>query len=289
VRYCWPVWQSLVNAKCAYSATMARQEAQRRQQQGEVVAIDWLTLHANHCRVRLGQLTAFPIGSGAVGGEAPASGASSALSRVTSAIRGAFDTSTTRCRRIYNSLFSCRSGVRLLMNGLDAAGKTTILYKLKLGEVTTTIPTIGFNVETVSFKHLDFVCWDVGGPDKIRPLWRHYYQDTKARVMVVDSNDRQRMAEAAYECRKQYSSPELHGAPLLIFANKQDLPNAMNIEEIAHEFHKEEGLPGMWCIQGCIATTGEGLYEGLDWLAWAVEHPIPLAEEAPGGTPRRES
>ena len=71
--------------------------------------------------------------------------------------------------------------------GLDAAGKTTILYKLKLGEVVTTIPTIGFNVETVEYKNISFTVWDVGGQDKIRPLWRHYYQNTQGIIFVVDS------------------------------------------------------------------------------------------------------
>lgn len=65
------------------------------------------------------------------------------------------------------------------MVGLDAAGKTTILYKLKLGEIVTTIPTIGFNVETVEYKNINFTVWDVGGQDKIRPLWRHYFQNTQ--------------------------------------------------------------------------------------------------------------
>ena len=50
--------------------------------------------------------------------------------------------------------------------GLDAAGKTTILYKLKLGEIVTTIPTIGFNVETVEYKNISFTVWDVGGQVK---------------------------------------------------------------------------------------------------------------------------
>lgn len=50
-----------------------------------------------------------------------------------------------------------------------------ILYKLKLGQSVTTIPTVGFNVETVTYKNVKFNVWDVGGQDKIRPLWRHYY------------------------------------------------------------------------------------------------------------------
>merc|ERR1712195_452377 len=73
---------------------------------------------------------------------------------------------------------------RILMVGLDAAGKTTILYKLKLGEVVTTIPTIGFNVETVEYKNIAFTVWDVGGQDKIRPLWRHYYTNTEGIIFV---------------------------------------------------------------------------------------------------------
>lgn len=68
--------------------------------------------------------------------------------------------------------------MRLLMLGLDAAGKTTILYKLKLGQDVTTIPTVGFNVETVTYKNVKFNVWDVGGQDKIRPLWRHYFSGT---------------------------------------------------------------------------------------------------------------
>ena len=83
--------------------------------------------------------------------------------------------------------------MRILMVGLDNAGKTTILYKLKLGEVVTTIPTIAFGVETVEYKNISFTVWDLRGQDKIRPLWRHYYQSTQGIVFVVDSNDTQRM------------------------------------------------------------------------------------------------
>merc|ERR1712154_71057 len=87
--------------------------------------------------------------------------------------------------------------MRILMVGLDAAGKTTILYKLKLGEVVTTIPTIGFNVETVEYRNLSFTVWDIGGQDKIRPLWRYYYQGTHALIYVVDSNDRERIDDSS--------------------------------------------------------------------------------------------
>jgi len=98
--------------------------------------------------------------------------------------------------RFWQRLFG-KKEMRILMVGLDAAGKTTILYKLKLGEVVTTIPTIGFNVETVEYKNISFTVWDVGGQDKIRPLWRHYYQNTQGIIFVVDSNDRERIDDSA--------------------------------------------------------------------------------------------
>ena len=106
------------------------------------------------------------------------------------------------------------------MVGLDAAGKTTILYKLKLGEVVTTIPTIGFNVETVEYKNISFTVWDVGGQDKIRLLWRHYYQNTQGIIFVVDSNDRERVDDAKEELHRMLGEDELKDAVLLIMANK---------------------------------------------------------------------
>ena len=97
--------------------------------------------------------------------------------------------------RLFNRLFG-KEEVRILMVGLDAAGKTTILYQLKLEEPVTTIPTIGFNVETVEYKNISFTVWDIGGQDKIRSLWRLYYQETQGLIFVVDSSDRERVAEA---------------------------------------------------------------------------------------------
>jgi len=154
---------------------------------------------------------------------------------------------------------------RLLILGIDLAGKTTILYKLKLGEIVTTIPTIGFNVESIEYKNNKFTIWDVGGQDKIRPLWRHYYANTKAIVYVIDSNDRDRIEESRGELNKILEEEELKTSLLLIYANKQDLPNAMNVTEITNKL----GLPSLnrnYYVQGACATTGDGLYEGLDWI-----------------------
>ncbi|KAG8421356.1 Arf GTPase arf1, variant 2 [Metarhizium acridum] len=133
--------------------------------------------------------------------------------------------------KLFDKLWG-KKEMRILMVGLDAAGKTTILYKLKLGEIVTTIPTIGFNVETVEYKNIQFTVWDVGGQDKIRPLWRHYFQNTQGIIFVVDSNDRDRVVEAREELQRMLNEDELREAILLVFANKQDLPNAMNAAEI---------------------------------------------------------
>ena len=156
---------------------------------------------------------------------------------------------------------------RILMVGLDAAGKTTILYKLKLGEIVTTIPTIGFNVETVDYKNVSFTVWDVGGQDKIRPLWRHYYQNTNGVIFVVDSNDRDRIENAKEELHKMLNEDELREAVLLVYANKQDLPNAMSVNEVTEKLGLNTMRSRTWYIQATCATTGDGLYEGLDWLS----------------------
>lgn len=95
-----------------------------------------------------------------------------------------------------SSILCRREPVRLLMQGLDAAGKTSILYHYKLGEVVTTIPTIGFNVETVKFGNSELTVWDVSSRGKIRLLWGHYYLNTQALVFVFDSVDRERITEA---------------------------------------------------------------------------------------------
>eukprot|EP00618_Florenciella_parvula_P034669 CAMPEP_0119544230 /NCGR_PEP_ID=MMETSP1344-20130328/54606_1 /TAXON_ID=236787 /ORGANISM="Florenciella parvula, Strain CCMP2471" /LENGTH=151 /DNA_ID=CAMNT_0007588693 /DNA_START=111 /DNA_END=563 /DNA_ORIENTATION=+ len=121
---------------------------------------------------------------------------------------------------------------RILLLGLDAAGKTTILYKLKLGETCTTMPTIGFNVETVEYKKLTFTMWDIGGQDRIRSLWRHYYHGTDAVIFVVDANDRDRVETAREELHKLMNEQELQNAVVLAFANKQDLPNSMSSSEL---------------------------------------------------------
>ncbi|CAE7771578.1 ARF1, partial [Symbiodinium microadriaticum] len=139
--------------------------------------------------------------------------------------------------------------MRILMLGLDAAGKTTILYRLKLSEVVTTIPTVGFNVETVEYKNISLTIWDVGGEDKIRRLWRHYYQGTDGLIFVVDSSDRDRINDARDELQHMLGEPEMEKAALLVLANKQDLPNAMSASDVMHALELQKMQHRKWFIQ----------------------------------------
>ncbi|RYH21089.1 GTP-binding protein [archaeon] len=169
---------------------------------------------------------------------------------------------------------------RFLMVGLDAAGKTTVLYKLKLGEVVTTIPTIGFNVETVTYKGVNFTMWDVGGCDKIRPLWRHYYQNTQGIIYVVDTNDISRFPENGDSYNTvmglfniTIQEDELRDAVILVYLNKIDIPTGrMNLAHMTKQFELS-GSKRKMRIQPCCASTGEGLYEGLEWLTNALKSP----------------
>ncbi|KAH8113388.1 ARF SAR [Phellopilus nigrolimitatus] len=164
--------------------------------------------------------------------------------------------------------------VRILMLGLDSAGKTTILYHLQIGEVVSTIPTIGFNVETVQYKNLKFQVWDLGGQSSIRPYWRCYFPNTSAIIYVIDASDHARLETSRTELLTMLSEDELRGVPLLVFANKQDVGGALTPGKVSDEL----GLAGaekgrQWSVRGSCATKGEGLEDGLDWLVQAIQKP----------------
>ena len=157
------------------------------------------------------------------------------------------------------------------MLGLDAAGKTTILYKMKLNETVNTIPTIGFNVETLEYKNLTFNCWDIGGQFKLRNLWHHYFENTQGLIYVVDSNDADRIAESAESLNFILQDEAMNGVPLLIYANKMDLPNAMTVPQISEALGLTMLRNRTWQVQASNASRGDGLYEGMDWLSKNVK------------------
>mmetsp|Transcript_34383 Transcript_34383/g.76369 ORF Transcript_34383/g.76369 Transcript_34383/m.76369 type:complete len:712 (+) Transcript_34383:82-2217(+) len=142
---------------------------------------------------------------------------------------------TTFVARALAKLFKAEEECRTVILGLDASGRTTALYQLVLGQVVTTIPTIGFNVETAQIGGVSITMWDVGGCDKIRPLWRHYFQNTQGLVFFVDSRDKERIGEARDELHRLAREDELRDAAILVIANKQDLPNVMSLTEVEEQ------------------------------------------------------
>lgn len=134
------------------------------------------------------------------------------------------------------------------------------------------IPTVGFNVESIILKGFKLNIWDVGGQDKIRPLWRHYFTGTKGLIFVVDSGDPGRLDEAAVELHRVMSDREMRGVVLLVYANKQDQPGAVGREEVAARLRLGEmGAARLWRVQESCATTGDGLVDGLLWLVEALD------------------
>lgn len=166
--------------------------------------------------------------------------------------------------KFFDKLFPNKEA-RVLMLGLDAAGKTTILFQLKLGQVVESVPTIGFNVESVEYKNIKFNVWDVGGQDKIRQLWKHYYPNTEALIFVVDSSDKARIGKAKEELHKMLEEEELKDAILLVFANKQDIA-VMEVKEVIEQLELQSLKGRPWHCQGTSATTGQGITDGLNWL-----------------------
>lgn len=154
------------------------------------------------------------------------------------------------------------------MLGLDAAGKTTVVQQLKCGQCTRTLPTIGFNVDTVTpCKGLTLTVWDIGGQDKIRQLWKHYYTTTEGIIYIVDSADENRFEEAASELGNILRERDVSKTPLVVMANKQDLPNAKSIKEIKSALHLDKlEDSSIFHIQGCCAVQGDGITEAFETL-----------------------
>ncbi|KAL0085912.1 ADP-ribosylation factor family-domain-containing protein [Phycomyces blakesleeanus] len=128
--------------------------------------------------------------------------------------------------RLVSKLFG-KKETKILMLGLDGVGKTTILYQLKLKKTLSTIQTVVFNVDFVNYKNIKLNIWDVGGQDKIRVLWRHYYTGTQCLVFVIDAHDYDRIDEASRELHRVLADQEMQECVLLVLANKQDLPKGI--------------------------------------------------------------
>ena len=159
---------------------------------------------------------------------------------------------------------------RVLMLGLDEAGKTTLLYRIRLGETISSVPTIGFNVETLTFDSMKLAIWDVGGKPNMRPLWRHYADNTAALIFVVDSGNREKVIESGqvlHDFLKEREE-ELKDTILLVFANKQDMGIAttVSVAEVTELLWLNQLHGRTWYCTGCSAVLGQGINEGLTWL-----------------------
>jgi ADP-ribosylation factor-like protein 2 len=159
--------------------------------------------------------------------------------------------------------------LRLLILGLDNAGKTTILRKFSGEPIDTIEPTLGFNIKTLEHGGYKLNFWDVGGQKTIRAYWRNYFERTDGLIWVVDSSDRHRLELCRAELQDLLTQEKLAGASLLILANKQDLAGAASAEEIAKILcldTDDKFANRHWSIYGCSAVTGSGLAEGMDWM-----------------------
>ena len=156
--------------------------------------------------------------------------------------------------------------VRILMLGLDNAGKTTILKKFNGEDISSISPTLGFNIKTLEHKGYNLNIWDVGGQKSLRSYWRNYFETTDGLIWVVDSADRRRLQDCKKELHGLLQEERLLGATLLVFANKQDLKGALTVEEIKTTLQLDDIKSHHWQIISCSAVTGENLLDGMDWL-----------------------
>ena len=160
-----------------------------------------------------------------------------------------------------------RNNFKIIILGMQNAGKTTILYCLSLGQFVKTTPTIGSNVEELTYNNVKFQAWDLGGQESIRSVWDVYYMNTDAVVFVIDSQDEEYFEESKEELHKLLKNSNLRNAVLLVFANKQDLPGAKPINKLIEDYELNKIKNNIWYIQPCSAVKGDGLINGIKWLS----------------------
>ncbi len=159
-----------------------------------------------------------------------------------------------------------RSNFKIIILGIQNAGKTTILYRLSLGQLVQTTPTIGSNVEEISYNNVKLQAWDLGGQESTRSVWDVYFVNTDAIIYVIDSHDTN-YDESKTQFYKLLENEALKNAVILIYANKQDLSGAKSVNDIIQIYELNKLKDHVWNIQPCSAQTGEGLITGMKWLS----------------------
>jgi len=160
-----------------------------------------------------------------------------------------------------------KNNFKIIILGMQNAGKTTILYRLSLGQFVKTTPTIGSNVEELNYNNIKIQAWDLGGQESTRSVWDVYYMNTDGVVYVVDSHDDESFEESKAEFYKALKHPNLRNAVILILANKQDLPGSKTIEKLIEDYEFNKIKNHIWYIQPCSALKGDGLDNGIKWLS----------------------
>ncbi|XP_067426463.1 putative ADP-ribosylation factor-like protein 5C [Thunnus thynnus] len=155
---------------------------------------------------------------------------------------------------------------KVVIVGLDNAGKTTILYQFLTKEAVHTSPTIGSNVEQITVRNTQFLVWDIGGQESLRASWYSYYSNTEIVILVVDSTDRERLTVTKEELHRMLAHEDLQNAAILIMANKQDMKGSLTAAEISQCLTLDTITTHSWHVQACCALTGEGLPASLDWM-----------------------
>ncbi|KAI9873477.1 MAG: ADP-ribosylation factor-like protein 2 [Pleopsidium flavum] len=156
--------------------------------------------------------------------------------------------------------------MRILMLGLDNAGKTTIVKRIMNEDVSTVSPTLGFIIKTIDYNGYKLNIWDVGGQKTLRSYWRNYFEKTDALIWVVDATDRLRIDDCREELAGLLLEERLMGASLLVFSNKVDVGGCMSDEKIREGLQLDAIKTHKWTIIRCSAITGENLKEGLEWV-----------------------
>ena len=159
-----------------------------------------------------------------------------------------------------------RSNFKIIILGIQNAGKTTILYRLSLGQLVQTTPTIGSNVEEISYNNVKLQAWDLGGQESTRSVWDVYFVNTDAIIYVIDAHETN-FEESKNQFYKLLENEALKNTVILIYANKQDLQGAKGVNEIMQIYEFDKIKDHIWHIQPCSAQTGEGLVTGMKWLS----------------------
>lgn len=169
--------------------------------------------------------------------------------------------------KVINFFSRSKNNFKIIILGIQNAGKTTILYRLSIGQLIKTSPTIGSNVEEISYNNVKFQAWDLGGQESMRSVWDVYFLNTDAVIYVIDSNDVDNYEESKTQFFKLLQNDNLKSATILIFANKQDIITSKKVDELIYLYTFNKIKDHIWHIQPCSAETGEGLINGIKWLS----------------------